>query len=100
MSARNRRLMKTSEIPAFVDEVIKAGCDICAVGHDKYVIGDADLSPSELKCALPELERIEQTYGDRDFLIREIAAYLRSIGRYLEVGSSAKHWSENTKTRQ
>lgn len=100
MSARNRRLMKTSEIPAFVDEVIKAGCDICAVGHDKYVFGDADLSPSELKFALPELERIEQTYGDRDFLIREIAAYLRSIGRYLEVGSSAKHWSANTKTRQ
>lgn len=31
--------MRVSEIPAFVDDVVEAGCDICAVGHDKYVLG-------------------------------------------------------------
>ncbi|RWB98727.1 MULTISPECIES: hypothetical protein [unclassified Mesorhizobium] len=89
--------MKASEIPAFVEEVIKAGCDICAVGHDRYVLGDADLSVSELEAALPELQRIEETYGDRDFLRLEIVAHLRALGRYLEPGSSATHWSENTR---
>lgn len=34
METRLRKVMRGSEIPAFVDEVIKAGCDICAVGHD------------------------------------------------------------------
>ncbi|WP_437412957.1 hypothetical protein [Sinorhizobium meliloti] len=36
------RLMLESEIPAFVDAVIKAGCDICAIGHDCYVLGDLE----------------------------------------------------------
>ncbi|WP_234842353.1 hypothetical protein RWA01_33490 (plasmid) [Sinorhizobium meliloti] len=31
-----------SEIPAFVDAVIEAGCDICAIGHDCYVLGDLE----------------------------------------------------------
>ncbi|WP_405023155.1 hypothetical protein [Mesorhizobium sp. P13.3] len=48
--------------------------DICAVDHDKYLIGDADLSPAELETVLPERDRIEETYGDRDFLKLEIVA--------------------------
>lgn len=31
MAASNKRLMKASEVPAFVDAIIKAGCDICAI---------------------------------------------------------------------
>ncbi|WP_026616047.1 hypothetical protein [Ensifer aridi] len=81
------KLMKASEIPAFVDEIVKTGCDICAVGHDKYVLGDSDLSPAHYKKARRELDRIEETYGDRDFLKLEIVAYLRSIGRYVDVGA-------------
>ncbi len=42
-----QKLMKASDIPAFVEEVIKTGCNICAVGHDKYLVGDADLSPGD-----------------------------------------------------
>lgn len=38
----NMRLMKASEIPAFVDKVIEAGCDICAIGHLGYSPGDVD----------------------------------------------------------
>lgn len=34
--------MKASEIPAFVDEVVEADCDIGPAGHDMYVIGDVD----------------------------------------------------------
>lgn len=88
------RLMQASEIPAFVDEIIQAGCDICAVGHDGYVLGDIE----EMVDAESELERIDEAYGDRDFLKLEIVAYLRSLGRYLDVGSFATHWTENAKS--
>lgn len=97
MSTTPKRLMKASEIPAFVEDVIDAGCDICAVGQDMYVIGDADLSPVELEAALPALKRIDRVYGDRDFLKLEIVAYLRSLGRYLDLDSTATHWSENAR---
>lgn len=86
--------MQASQIPSFVDEIIQAGCDICAVGHDGYVLGDIE----EMVDAESELQRIDEAYGDRDFLKLEIVAYLRSLGRYLDVGSSATHWTENTKS--
>lgn len=94
---RSHRLMLESEIPAFVDDMIATGCDICAIGHDGYVIGNADLTEEEYQAAEPELIRIDEKYGDRDHLLREIAAYLRSLGRYLDPGSTARHWTENTK---
>ncbi|MDW9418591.1 hypothetical protein [Sinorhizobium meliloti] len=87
------RLMLESEIPAFVDAVIETGCDICAIGHDCYVLGDLE----EMDAAADELERIDDKFGDRDFLLLEIVAYLRSMGRYLDPGSPAKHWTENGK---
>lgn len=77
------RQMSASEIPAFVVDVIEVGCDICAVGHDKYVIGDSD----EQDAAIEELDRIGEKYGDRDPLKLEIVAYLWTIGRYIEVAS-------------
>ncbi|AAB91763.1 hypothetical 14.3 kDa protein (plasmid) [Sinorhizobium fredii NGR234] len=82
-----QKLMKASDIPAFVNEVIEAGCDICAVGHEKYVIGDTDLSRGAYGKMRQRLGRIEEAYGDRDFLKLEIVAYLRSIGRYVDVGA-------------
>lgn len=91
METRQRRLMGVSEIPAFIDEVIKAGCDICAVGHDRCVLGDIE----EMDGADDELQRIGEKFGDRDFLILEIVAHLRSLGRYLDPGTPAKHWTDN-----
>ncbi len=93
METRQRKQMGVSEIPAFVDEVIKAGCDICAIGHDCYVLGDLE----EMDAATDELHRIGEKFGDRDFLLLEIVAHLRSLGRYLDPGSSAKHWTDNPK---
>lgn len=87
MGTRNVRLMKATEIPAFVDEVIGAGCDICAVGHDSYALGDVE----EMDAAIEELEYIGERFGDRDFLKLEIVTYLCSIGRYLNVCSAATH---------
>ncbi|RUV67387.1 hypothetical protein EOA50_29535 [Mesorhizobium sp. M1A.F.Ca.IN.020.30.1.1] len=88
--------MKAADIPAFVDRVIKAGCDICAIGHFNYCLGDLE----EMAAAEDELRRIGEEFGDRDSLLPEIAAYLRTIGRYLDPGSSAAHWSENGKGQQ
>ena len=87
------KLMKPEEIPAFVSDVIEAGCDICAIGHDGYVVGDVE----EMDAARDELARINKAYGDRDFLRLEIVVYLRSLGRYLDIGSSATHWTQNQK---
>lgn len=89
------RLMKASDIPAFVDRVIKAGCDICAVGQFNYCLGDLE----EMAAAQDELQRIGEEFGDRDFLLPEIAAYLRTIGRYIDPDSSVSHWSENGKAQ-
>ena len=89
------RLMRESEIPAFVDKVIETGCDICAVGHAGYVLGDVE----EMMAATDDLKRIDEEFGDRDFLLPKIVAYLRSIGRYLDPGSPATHWSENSRTQ-
>lgn len=87
MTGNQRRLMKASEIPDFVDEVIAAGCDISAVAHNMYVIGDVE----EQEQAKEELDRIGEKYGDRDFLKLEIVAYLRSIGRFVDVMPEARH---------
>ncbi|WP_018098248.1 hypothetical protein [Sinorhizobium meliloti] len=82
-----QKLMDASDIPAFVDDIIEAGCDICAVGYDKYVIGDAELPPGADEKTRRMFDRIDEVYGDRDFLTVEIVAYLRSIGRYVDVGA-------------
>ncbi|MHC1550999.1 hypothetical protein [Phyllobacterium sp. K27] len=94
MADKRQRLMLESEIPDFIDEVIKSGCDICAIGHDMYVVGDADIPDEHYDKVASELGRIKEKYGDRDHLILEIVAHLRSLGRYLD-DSSIDHWSKN-----
>ncbi|MCA0048199.1 hypothetical protein LB577_14730 [Mesorhizobium sp. B283B1A] len=79
--------MKAEEIPAFVHDVIEAGCNIWAVGDDRYVVGDSDLSEAEYRAACPDLARIQRVYGNRDHLRGEIVAYLRTLGRYIELGN-------------
>ncbi|AII27820.1 hypothetical protein B9J07_13155 [Sinorhizobium sp. LM21] len=81
MAQSKRRKMKPSEIPDFVAEIIKTGCDITAIGHDKYVLGDIE----EQDAAIDELDRIGEKYGDRDHLKLQIVAYLWSIDRYIEL---------------
>ncbi|PYE91749.1 hypothetical protein C8J35_1373 [Rhizobium sp. PP-F2F-G38] len=88
------RLMQENEIPAFIDAVIKAGCDICACGDNIYTIGDADLSNEDYEIAVPQLQAINEKFGDRDYLRREIVAHLRSLGRYLD-SADVEHWSMN-----
>lgn len=36
------RLMQAGEIPAFVEEIIQTGCDICAIVHDHYMLADLE----------------------------------------------------------
>ena len=82
--------MNASQIPAFVDAVIKAGCDICAVGHFGYVFGDTERHLEDPE----EIKRIDEEFGDRDALLPEIVAYLRSIGRFID-DPNVPHWSQN-----
>ena len=89
MTTGASKTMAQADIPLFVQDVINTGCDICAIGHDGYVVGDSDLSEEEYGIAAPELQRIKERYGDRDLLRQEIAEHLRSIGRYVDLGSPA-----------
>ncbi|SDN54689.1 hypothetical protein SAMN05216328_1292 [Ensifer sp. YR511] len=45
-----RRQMDASEI---VFDVLEVGCDICAVGHDSYVIGEIDEQTQASRMELP-----------------------------------------------
>lgn len=81
------KLMSKEDIPAFVQAVIETGCDICAVGYDGYVIGDADLPQAMSRKVAPALRRISRRFGERDHLCREIVLHLRSLGRFLESGT-------------
>ncbi|MEI4480943.1 MULTISPECIES: hypothetical protein [unclassified Phyllobacterium] len=94
MADKRKRLMLECEIPAFVDDVIKTGCDICAIGHEFYTIGDADLPKEKIDNVTVELVRVMGKYGDRDHLILEFVVYLRSLGRYID-DAAVDHWSKN-----
>ncbi|MET3648964.1 hypothetical protein [Phyllobacterium ifriqiyense] len=94
MADKSPRLMTESEIPRFAEEVIKIGCNICAVGDGLYVIGDAHISDEEYDEVAIKLGRIKEKYGDRDHLKPQIVAYLRSLGRYLD-DPDITHWSKN-----
>lgn len=75
------KMMKEQDIPAFVEDVSAAGCDITAVLGVGYVIGDADLSEEDYALAAPKLADVAKKYGSRDHLFSQICDYLISIGR-------------------
>ncbi|MFK0278594.1 hypothetical protein ACIQUG_33345 [Ensifer sp. NPDC090286] len=72
MTEDNRQQMDASEIRAFVADAIAAGCDICAVGHENYVIDEVEQQASAKK----EPGRIGERYGNQDPLSLQIVAYL------------------------
>ena len=86
-----KQLMKEDEIPSFVAAIVATGCDICAIGHENYVICEADLSPEELEDMSSRLAAIEEIFGERDFLKNQIAAYLRSVGRYVDLNERSEN---------
>ncbi|TGT44565.1 hypothetical protein EN808_08690 [Mesorhizobium sp. M8A.F.Ca.ET.165.01.1.1] len=79
--------MSEKDIPAFVQAVIEAGCDICAVDYDGYVLGDADLPLAKSRQVQPILRQISLRFGERDHLRRDIVLHLRSLGRFVESGT-------------
>ncbi|QDG94596.1 dihydroxy-acid dehydratase (plasmid) [Rhizobium sp. NIBRBAC000502774] len=83
--------MTEDQVPEFVDAIIATGCPICAVGHELYVFAEIDLPPEDIDRVSAEVHNICTAYGERDHLRREIAAYLRSLGRYVECEISTVH---------
>lgn len=81
-------IMRKEQIPAFVRDLIEVGCDMIAFGHDRYFLGDSDLSCDDAKAKASEITR---AYGQRDHLVPEIAEHLRSIGRYIDFDESSAH---------
>lgn len=83
--------MTEDQVPEFVDAVIATGCPICAAGHEPYVFAEIDLPPEDIDRVSAEVHDIRRAYGERDHLRREIAIYLRSLGRYVEYEISTVH---------
>lgn len=71
--------MSPDDIPAFIDEVMATGCRPIAVANG-WIIGDADLPEPQCFRVQPVLQSIGEKYGNRDHLVEEIAAHLRSMG--------------------
>ena len=77
MTEDARRQMNASKSPAFVADVIEALCDICAVGHESYVIDEAEENARAKKSTRPNWT---EKYGNCDPLRLRIVACLRSVG--------------------
>ena len=71
--------MSPDDIPAFVAEIIATGCRPLAVANG-WIVGDADLPEPQCDDVQPVLRDIRLKYGERDHLVEEIAAHLRSLG--------------------
>ncbi|WP_292329125.1 hypothetical protein [Mesorhizobium sp.] len=85
-----KKIMKASDIPAWVGAMIEAGCDICAIDEFGYVICDIKNPRKQRR----KVDRVCGQFGERGHLKFEIIAYLRSIGRFIDRDSEAEHWSE------
>ncbi|EKF60552.1 hypothetical protein QWE_05783 [Agrobacterium albertimagni AOL15] len=79
--------MNPDDIPAFIDEVMATGCRPIAVANG-WIVGDADLPEPACSNVQPVLRQIRMKYGERDHLVEEIAAHLRSIGQSYSMPSS------------
>ncbi|MFT4117883.1 hypothetical protein [Bradyrhizobium sp.] len=72
-----------ADFSAFVQAVIETGCNITAIGDDRYFFGDANLPSSHYERIEPVLMDIDRRFGSCDHLEKEIIAYLRAIGRHI-----------------
>ncbi len=79
--------MRGEQIPDFVGRIIKAGCDIRAIGRETYVICDFAL-PDELANLVSEICSV---FGEREHLRLEITAHLRGIGRFVDIADQTMH---------
>lgn len=80
--------MKKEDIPQFIDDLTAVGAPVCAVGRERYIIGDSDI-PEEQR---PAVWDVCDRYETRDHLVQDIVAYLRSIGRFMDVSTERLYW--------
>ncbi|WP_366509272.1 hypothetical protein [Mesorhizobium sp.] len=88
--------MQEKDIPAFVQDVVATGCDICAVSPSCYSLGDTDVPRDKRRELYKKLGEIDAHYGSRDHLRYQIAAHLASIGRYIDAPPKEEEaWIDN-----
>lgn len=89
--------MQEKDIPAFVQDVVATGCDICAVGPSCYSLGDTDVPRGKRRGLYKKLGEIDARYGSRDHLRYQIAEHLASIGRYIDAPPKEEEeaWIDN-----
>jgi len=69
----------SQNVEILVDTLIRAGCDIRAVGNG-YCINEPEEDPGN-----SAVQEILAAFGPRDHLLREISARLRHLGRVVEI---------------
>jgi hypothetical protein len=79
------------QIPAFVEELLATGCPVCAIGREAYVIAEFDVPEPFAAFVSEQINAICERYGKRDHLIVQIAHYLRSIGRFVDLPHEMVH---------
>lgn len=77
------RLMRAEEIPAYIGDMLDAGCDIVLIGGDICIFLD-QMSAEEHKVSIAKFEAIVKRYGQQSHLHSEIASHLAAIGRRRE----------------
>lgn len=80
----NRR-MRAEEIPDFVADILAAGAQMIAVGHDIYLIGETEVPEELYEQVVSEVQNICDRYGRREHLRREIATHLCRLGRFVDL---------------
>ena len=83
--------MRKDQIPDFIEEIIATGCPITAVGHDMYVFAEIDAPEEDVDRIAEEIQVICDRYGERDHLLPEIVAHLRSLGRSYDLQAETLH---------
>jgi hypothetical protein len=82
-----RKLMKVSDIPAFVYEIVETAATSARSATTNTSSETQSCHSTNRIKVRRKLDKIEDNYGDRDFLRLEIVGHLRSIGRYIDVGA-------------
>ncbi|QGG93246.1 hypothetical protein GH983_22090 (plasmid) [Agrobacterium sp. MA01] len=77
--------MRAEEIPDFVADILAAGAQMIAIGHDIYLMGEAEVPEEMYEQVITDVQVICDRYGRREHLRREIAAHLRSLGRFIDL---------------
>lgn len=77
--------MRSKDVPNFVSDILAAGAPMWAIGEEFYLICESEVPKEAYAKVASAVQAVCNRYGPREHLRREIAAHLRSLGRYVDL---------------